>query len=105
MRAFPATSVVGSDQPASACQFTVAPVLAPLSLTSARGDALLAPAALFQFAFATTPAVSLAAIAVPVPTKSMLTTAALVVVPPLLTARVAVAVWLSEPLVPVTVNV
>src|SRR4051794_13513826 len=105
MRAFPAVSVMGSNQPASECQLTVPPLLAPFSFTSGSGAVLLAPAALFQFAFATTPAVSLAAIAVPLPTKSILTAAALVVVPPLLTANVAVAVWLNEPLIPVTARV
>src|SRR3954454_10517506 len=103
MRMLPAASVIGRDQPASECQLTVPPVLAPFSFTSGSGAVLLAPGALFHFAFATTPAVSLAAIAVPLPPKSILTAAALVVLPPLLTANVAVAVWLNEPLIPVTV--
>jgi hypothetical protein len=52
----------------------VAPLAAPVSFTSANGVLRDAPAALFQFAFATTPAISVGPIAVPVPTKLMLTT-------------------------------
>lgn len=58
----------------SDCQVAVAPVLAPFSFTKAAPlDATLAA---FQFALATTPAVSVAAIGVPVPTKSILMAAA-----------------------------
>ena len=54
---------------------TVAPVLAPFSSTSAIGALLTAPVASFQCVLLTTPAASLGARGVPVPTKSMLTAA------------------------------
>ena len=51
-------------------QVTVAPVAAPVSSISASGVLRDAPVALFQFAFATTPALSVAPIDAPsFPTK------------------------------------
>jgi hypothetical protein len=60
--------------------------------------------ALFQFVAAATPALSDAAIDVPVPTKLTLM---IPVGPPVgaFTVRPADALWLSAPLVPVTLNV
>ena len=80
---------------------TVAPVAVPASLMSASGVVRDAPAALFHRVFGTTPAVSVAAIAVPLPTKSIDST------PPTLAVTVnpPEALWFSAPLVPVTVNV
>ena len=48
-----------------------APVAAPVSLIRASAELLDAPKALFQLVLATTPAASVAAIGVPVPTKLM----------------------------------
>jgi hypothetical protein len=73
-------------------------------LTSGKGVDRLLPAALFQFAAVTTPALSDPPIDVPVPTKSMLMTDG----PPpegAVTVRPADAPWLRAPLVPVTVTV
>ena len=54
-------------------QVTVVPVAAPVSSISASGVLRVAPVALFQFAFATTPALSAAPIDAPsLPTKLML---------------------------------
>jgi hypothetical protein len=50
---------------------TVAFEAAPVSSTSGSAVARVAPVALFQFDFGTTPALSPAAMAVPVPTKWM----------------------------------
>src|SRR5829696_5914390 len=62
MRLFPAVSVIGVAQTPFAVQVTDAPETAPLASTSAIAVVRTAPTALFQFAWSTTPAVSLAAI-------------------------------------------
>src|SRR3954452_439616 len=72
MRRFPATSPTIVLQVLSDVQVTEAAVVAPFSSCKARGCALAAPTALFQFAFAITPATSVGCMAVPSPTKSML---------------------------------
>src|ERR1700686_1044958 len=72
IRLLPATSAMGVLQTLSEVQLTVAPVAAPVSSSRLSGEELFAPAASFQFAFATTPADSELAIAVPLPTKSAL---------------------------------
>src|SRR5258708_21039446 len=73
MRLLPGTSVTGVFQLLSDVQETVAFVSAPVSSTSLSADALVAPRALFQFRFATTPAVSQLPIALVFrPVKSML---------------------------------
>jgi hypothetical protein len=59
------------------------------------------PLALFQFAFATTPATSVLPITVPCPTKSMLITP----VPAVVTVMLTVVVCTRLPLVPLMVNV
>jgi hypothetical protein len=104
IRAFPGWSVIGSNHPLSDFQLTVAVVAAPVSSTSPIADELLAPLATFQLLLATTPATSLAPIVVPVPTKSML-----MVFPvdplPVVTVSVTVALCVSDPLLPVIVNV
>src|SRR6185295_12775760 len=71
MRTLPATSLVGSRLVPAADQTTVAVVAALFWSTSASGEVRLAPVALFQLRIGTTPALSVAAIAVPAPTKSM----------------------------------
>src|SRR5690348_2176904 len=103
MRALPAVSVMGSSHPLSDCQVAVAPLEAPSSLNSERAPALLAPVAVFQLAFGTTPAVSPAPMGVPVPTKSMLMARALELV--FVTTSCVVALCTNAPLVPVTVIV
>ena len=60
--------------PVEETALTLAPLAVPLSSTSASGVLRDAPVALFQFALGTIPASSVAAVAVPLPTKSMLTT-------------------------------
>src|SRR6185369_331652 len=95
-------SVIGVVHTPLAVQVTLAPLAAPVSSTSASGVLRVAPAALFQFAFATTPALSAAPIAVPFPTKLMLTAPTPLAA---VTASAALAVRLSDPLVPVMVSV
>src|SRR5262245_47206028 len=56
MRRFPGWSAAGRRQVLLDVQVTVAPDAAPLSSTSASGLDRVAPVALFQFGFATTPA-------------------------------------------------
>src|SRR2546425_1089945 len=68
-RRLPAWSVIGVIHALSDVHVTVAVVAAPVSSFSASGVLRLAPVALFQFVFATTPALSLAPIEVPLPTK------------------------------------
>ena len=82
----------------------VAAVAAPVSSFNASAAVRVPPVALFQFAFDTTPALSAALIAVPLPTKSTLIALPLPVATAL-TIRVAVVECASEPLVPVTVSV
>src|SRR5262245_12688122 len=97
MRAFPATSAMVVRARSKADQVTVAPEAAPSLSTSASGLVRLAPVAAFQFRIGTTPAVSVRAIAVPRPTKSM------PIVRPdagVVTASAAVAACASVPLVP-----
>src|SRR5690242_15064097 len=103
MRALPPVSVMGRSHPLSDCQVAVAPLEAPSSLKSERAAVLLAPVAVFQLAFGTTPAVSPAPIGVPVPTKSMLMARALELV--FDSTSCVVALCTSAPLVPVTVMV
>ena len=105
IRAFPGASVIGNNHTLSDFHTTVPVVALPVLSTNANGVELLAPVAAFQFAFATTPATSLAPICVPLPTKSMLM--GLAVPPPLpeVTVSATVAVCDSVPLVPVTVTV
>src|ERR1700736_5137631 len=96
-------SAMGVFQTLSALQVAVAPVAEPFSSTRLIAGALFAPAASFQFARATTPAVSELAIeVVPRPTKSMLIAGAELGVP---TTSVVVAVCVKEPLMPVIVSV
>src|SRR5262245_13756081 len=71
-RRLPGWSMIGVLQVLSALQMTVALVAAPDSSLSAKGVLRVAPVTLFQLAFATTPALSAALIAVALPTKSML---------------------------------
>jgi hypothetical protein len=73
MRTFPGESVMGRLQVLSAVHVTLDPLAAPVSSTKDCAAALALFVALFQFVFATTPALSEAAIAVPLPTKLMLT--------------------------------
>ena len=73
MRTFPGESVIGRLQLLSAVHVTLAPLAAPVSSTKASAVVLALSVALFQFVFATTPALSEAPIAVPLPTKLMLT--------------------------------
>lgn len=96
---------MGNSQIPSEVQLTVAPVAAPVSSTSAKGEELLAPFASFQFGSVATPAISLLPIDVPVPTKSMLMALTLPPSPEAVTIKVTVAVSVSEPLVPVIVIV
>src|ERR1700691_3850119 len=82
----------------------MAVVAVPVLLTSASGEELLAPLALFQFGSATTPATSVEAMGISWPTKSIL-----IALPeePLavVTMRTAVVVVVSAPLVPVMARV
>src|SRR5437764_948875 len=103
MRKLPAVSAIGVLHVLSACQETAAPVLVPFSSSNASGVVTVAPAAAFQCAFAITPAVSVAAMAVPVPTNSMLI--AVVTDEPLDTTSCTVVLCTSVPLAPVTVTV
>src|SRR5665213_965866 len=103
MRRLPAVFAMLVLQRLSDVQVTPAPVAAPVSFSSASGVLRLVPVALFQWLFATTPAVSVAAIAVPVPTKSMLM--ALSNGGVISTRSVSGAEWLSTPLVPFTNSV
>ena len=80
---------------------TFAPVADPVSSTNACPVVFVSPLALFQFAFATTPATSVLPITVPCPTKSMLITP----VPAAATVRLTVVVCTTLPLVPVIVSV
>src|SRR5262245_64041058 len=101
-RGLPALSVMGVLQVLSADQVTVAGVAAPVSSLSGSGVPRVAPVALFQFAFGTTPALSPTPIEVPLPTKLML------IAPPtlaVLTISATVAVRMRDPLVPVMVSV
>src|SRR3954447_19390403 len=102
MRRFPATSPTIVLQVLSDVQLTEAAVVAPFSSFKARGCALAAPAALFQFAFATTPATSVDCMAVPSPTKSMLIAA--VGRAAFETVSCTASVCTVAPLVPVTVR-
>src|SRR6266850_3667233 len=72
-RRLPGSSAIGVAHVLSAVQVTVDVDDAPVSSFRARGVLRVAPVALFQFAFWTTPAISAAPIEVPLPTKSMLT--------------------------------
>src|ERR1700686_3965547 len=103
IRLLPATSAMGVLQTLSEVQLTVAPVAAPVSSSRLSGEELFAPAASFQFAFATTPADSELAIAVPLPTKSTLIATTPGFAPS--TPRVTVAVCDKMPLVAVIVRV
>jgi hypothetical protein len=103
MRRLPAWSVTGVRQVLLELQAAVAPVAAPDWFTSVSGLVRLAPVPLFQFVAATTPALSFAAIAVPVPTKLMLMMPA--GVPAGFTVSPVVAVRLRVPSLPVTVSV
>src|SRR5215472_13384630 len=87
MRTFPSESVMGRLQVLSAVHVTLDPLAAPVSSTKDCAAALALFVALFQFVFATTPALSEAAIAVPLPTKLMLTARGVVV------TAVKLAVW------------
>ena len=95
MRMFPAESVMGIAQLLSEVQVTTAPLLAPVSSFNASGPLLALLVALFQFVFGTTPALSEAPIAVPLPTKLML------IVRAELAVAVKFAVWLAVMLVKV----
>src|SRR5947209_6648403 len=79
MRRLPAVSVMGTAQVLLEVQVAVAPLLAPVSSTKAKDPVLALPVALFQLVLATTPALSPAPMAVPFPTKLMLTARAVVV--------------------------
>src|ERR1700676_524061 len=94
---------MGKSHVPSALQVTLAVVALPVSSTKPRGVDLLARLALFQLAFATTPAVSLAAMAVPLPTKSMLMDLA-TPLPALVTFSVTLVECVSAPLAPVMVS-
>src|SRR5262249_6462549 len=76
MRTFPGESVIGRLQVLSAVHVTLDPLAAPVSSTKDSVVALALFVALFQFVFATTPALSVAVIAVPPPTNLMLTAGA-----------------------------
>jgi hypothetical protein len=80
---------------------TVAPVAMPVLFTSASGVVRDMPVPVFQFVTGTTPALSAAPIAVPVPTKSMLMTDA----KDDETTSVVEAERASTPLVPVIASV
>jgi hypothetical protein len=80
----------------------VAAVAAPVSSFNASAVLRVAPVALFQFAFGTTPALSAAPIAVVFPTKSTLIALPLPVTA--VTVNDTVVEWASEPLVPVIVR-
>src|ERR1700693_4268799 len=69
IRRSPARSVIGVLHTLLEAQVAVAPLTAPVSSTSASAVARVAPTALFQFALATTPALSAAPIDTPRPTK------------------------------------
>jgi hypothetical protein len=101
IRAFPAVSVIAKFHIPFVFHTAVAPVAVPDSSTNACPVAFDCPLALFQFAFATTPATSVLPMAVPCPTKSMLITP----VPAVVTTSVTVAVCVTLPLVPVIVKV
>jgi hypothetical protein len=101
IRRLPAWSVTGSARDVEAVHLTVADVVAPVLLTSASGVLREVPVALFQLAAATTPALSAAPIATPIPTKSMLMSDAFDDV----TEAEAVALWVRVPLEPATANV
>src|SRR6202049_945800 len=104
MRTLPGPSWIGRFQLLSEDQVIVAVVALPVSSTSASGAVLLAPVASFQLLLATTPATSVPPMAVPAPTKSMLSVLA-VELTPAVTVSVTVVVCESEPLVPVMVSV
>src|SRR5690242_21909915 len=72
MRALPGLSVIGRAQSLSACQVRLAPVATPVSSSSGRAEVLAPPAAEFQLALGTTPAVSPVPIGVTSPAKSIL---------------------------------
>lgn len=95
--------MIGSFQVLSELQVTFEPLAAPVTSFRARPELLLAPVAWFQLVTATTPAVSVEAIAIPVPTKLMATDLAPELA--LVTTKVVVVEWVSVPLVPVTVMV
>src|ERR1700683_5392604 len=94
---------MGSFQVLSAVQATFEPFAVPVMSFRASRERLLAPAPWFQWVPATTPAVSVAAIAVPVPTKLIATVFAPELV--LVTTKVTVVEFTRVPLVPVTVRV
>src|SRR4051794_25664854 len=101
MRLLPATSDTAVFQVLSEVHVIDAPVAVPVSVTSLSADVLVAPKALFQLPFATAPAVSALAISVVLaPRKLMLSAAGLAV----LTPKVAVAEWVTEPLDPLKVR-
>src|SRR6202790_5519195 len=95
--------MIGVLQVLSEVHDTVAVVAVPVSSTRPRGDVLVAPVALFQFVFPTTPAVS--ELPIPngaLPTKFMLTAPCPGEV--LLTERVTGVVCVRLPLVPAIVS-
>lgn len=102
MRTFPGASFKGSSQTSSAVQVTIAEVTAPFSLARGRPEVLMAPSARFQLLFGTTPATSVLPIGLPNPTKSILITR---VEELEVTPRIALADWVSDPLVPVIAKV
>ena len=89
---------MGSSQIPFVFQVTVALVLSPFWSNKINGVVLEVPLASFQFDWATTPATSVLAIAVPSPTNLIPIAAALA------TVRVTLAVWVKLPLVPVIVS-
>jgi hypothetical protein len=95
--------VIGVSQRSFETHATVAVVAAPVLSSRTSGELLLTPVASFQLGSTTTPATSVDAIATSSPTKSIL----IGLPEPLIavTLRVAAAVWVREPLVPVMVNV
>ena len=102
MRLFPAVSEIDVPQALSDDHVAEAPVAAPVSLRSERAELLDAPAALFQLALETTPAVSVAAIGLPEPTKLMLMATGTTGAP---TTSVNEAECETDPLLPVMARV
>jgi len=90
------------DQVLSECHVTLAPLAAPLALIRAK-PVPVAPLAWFQLVSATTPADSVAAIAVLLPTKLTLMAEA-AVAPPVITSW-TVVVFTKVPLAPLMVTV
>jgi hypothetical protein len=92
IRTFPTWSVIGSTHTLSDLHTTLAVVALPVSSTSPCPVLLLAPCSWFQLLFPTTPAVSVAAIVVPLPTKLILITFPVPPPDPPVTVNVTVAV-------------